>query len=171
MEAPVFRNHFALETVWHLDTTLEEIRGLFEDLLRNPGSLPRLWPHAFLECRVLEPGDARALQRVMRLQTRGFLPYRLRWQVRLCEIRDLERYAFDTCGDLTGRAVFTVAATTRGVSVALDWRLTVRKPLLRSVAWLLKPLLAANHRWAMARGRETVQREIHRRRRAVSAAA
>jgi hypothetical protein len=107
----------------------------------------------------------------MRLQTRGFLPYRLRWQVRLCEIHDLARYAFDTAGDLTGRAVFTVAQTPRGVRIALDWRLTVRKPLLRRVAWVFKPLLAANHRWAMARGRETVQREIHRRRLAAAAAA
>lgn len=167
----MFRNQFSLETVWQLDCTLAEVRGLFEDLLREPGKLPQLWPHAFLECRVLEPGDARALNRVMRLQTRGFLPYRLRWQVRLCEIRDLERYAFETAGDLSGRAVFTVAETPRGVTIALDWRLTVRKPLLRSVAWLLKPLLACNHRWAMARGRETVQSAIHRRRMAVSAAA
>jgi hypothetical protein len=57
------------------------------------------------------------------------------------------------------------------VRICLDWRLTVRKPLLRRFAWILKPLLAANHRWAMARGRETVQREIHRRRLAPSAAA
>jgi len=167
----MFHNHFSLETIWHLDSTLEEVRGLFEDLLRDPGLLPPLWPHAFLECSVLESGDARALNRVMRLQTRGFLPYRLRWQVRLCEIRDLERYSFATSGDLTGRAVFTVAETSRGVSIALDWRLTVRKPLLRRLVWMLKPLLAANHRWAMARGRETVQSEIRRRRLAAAAAA
>jgi len=50
------------------------------------------------------------------------------------------------------------------VDVSYDWRIRARKPLLRSLPWLLKPLFAANHRWAMERGKESVVLELRRRR-------
>ena len=48
------------------------------------------------------------------------------------------------------------------VEVTYDWRVRARKPLLRSLSWLLKPLFAANHRWAMARGAESLALELRR---------
>lgn len=50
------------------------------------------------------------------------------------------------------------------VKVTYDWRVRARKPLLRSLSWLLKPPFAANHRWAMARGAESLALELRRRR-------
>ena len=50
------------------------------------------------------------------------------------------------------------------VAITYDWRVTVTKPLLRRLSWGLKPGLAANHRWAMARGEESLGLEIRRRR-------
>ena len=38
------------------------------------------------------------------------------------------------------------------------------KPLLRRLSWLLKPVFAANHHWAMARGEESLALELRRRR-------
>jgi hypothetical protein len=37
------------------------------------------------------------------------------------------------------------------------------KPLLRYGSWFVKPIFAANHRWAMARGEESLKRELERR--------
>jgi hypothetical protein len=37
------------------------------------------------------------------------------------------------------------------------------KPLLRYGSWFFKPIFAANHRWAMARGEESLKRELERR--------
>jgi hypothetical protein len=48
--------------------------------------------------------------------------------------------------------------------VTYDWLLRADKPLLRRLSWLLKPIFAANHRWAMARGEESLKLELARRR-------
>jgi hypothetical protein len=50
------------------------------------------------------------------------------------------------------------------VDVTYDWRSRARKPILRSLSWLLKPVFAANHRWAMARGERSLALELQRRR-------
>ena len=39
------------------------------------------------------------------------------------------------------------------VEIVYDWRVRAAKPLLQQLSWLLKPVFAANHRWAMARSR------------------
>lgn len=48
--------------------------------------------------------------------------------------------------------------------ITYEWQVQAAKPLLRRLSWLLKPLFAANHRWAMARGEESLRLELRRRR-------
>jgi hypothetical protein len=48
--------------------------------------------------------------------------------------------------------------------ITYDWRVSAAKPLLRRLSWLMKPAFAANHRWAMARGQESLALELRRRR-------
>lgn len=43
------------------------------------------------------------------------------------------------------------------------WRVSAAKPLLRYLSFLLKPVFAANHRWAMKKGEESLRIEIARR--------
>jgi hypothetical protein len=49
-------------------------------------------------------------------------------------------------------------------SVEYDWRVRAEKAILRRLSWLARPAFAANHRWAMARGEESLNLEIARRR-------
>lgn len=49
------------------------------------------------------------------------------------------------------------------VDISYDWRISAEKPLLRRLSFLLKPIFAANHRWAMARGEESLVLELRRR--------
>ncbi len=44
------------------------------------------------------------------------------------------------------------------------WQVRADKPLLRRLSWLLRPVFAANHNWAMARGEESLKLELARRR-------
>jgi len=50
------------------------------------------------------------------------------------------------------------------VVLTFDWRVSAGKPLVRRLGWLFKPLFTANHRWAMARGEESLRLELRRRR-------
>ncbi len=55
------------------------------------------------------------------------------------------------------------------MDVRYDWRVDLQKPLLRALSPLLRPLLAGNHEWSMARGQEGLRAEIERRRLLASA--
>ena len=73
------------------------------------------------------------------------------------------------------RVESTVEEVSDVLGVPLDlprwWRLFARslgriraeKPLLRYLSFLLKPVFSANHRWAMARGEESLRAELGRR--------
>ena len=50
------------------------------------------------------------------------------------------------------------------MDVEYVWTIAAQKPLLRYLSFLLRPVLAANHRWAMARGEESLRLELDRRR-------
>lgn len=50
------------------------------------------------------------------------------------------------------------------VDVTYDWRIQATKPLLRYGSPVFRPIFGANHRWAMARGEESLAQEVRRRR-------
>ena len=50
------------------------------------------------------------------------------------------------------------------VNVTYDWKIRGDNPLLRYLSLLLKPIFAANHRWAMAKGEKSLKLELARRR-------
>ena len=50
------------------------------------------------------------------------------------------------------------------VDLTFDWKIRGDKLLLRYLSFLLKPIFAANHRWAMAKGEESLKLELARRR-------
>jgi len=51
-----------------------------------------------------------------------------------------------------------------GSRATSGWRIRAEKGVLRRFSFVMKPLFAANHRWAMARGEESLRLELARRR-------
>jgi len=50
------------------------------------------------------------------------------------------------------------------VNITYDWKIRADKALLRYLSFLLKPVFAMNHRWAMAQGEKSLCVELSRRR-------
>jgi hypothetical protein len=100
---------------------------------------------------------------VFRLHTKGRLPYTLRWSFRVTERRFPEGFSLEAWGDFDGRGIWTFARDGDFTNVTYDWRIRADKPLLRYLSFLFKPVFSANHRWAMARGEESLQGELARR--------
>ena len=108
--------------------------------------------------RVLDPGGRDGAGRRVALHTRGRLPYTLRWQARMVEDRRPHGWTIEATGDLVGRGVWRLEQRGELVAVRYDWQVAVEKPLLRPLTPILRPVYAANHRWAMARGFEGLNR-------------
>jgi hypothetical protein len=49
------------------------------------------------------------------------------------------------------------------VIITYDWKIRADKPLLRYLSFMMKPFFAANHRWAMRKGLESLRLELARR--------
>jgi len=152
-------NEYHFVSHWRVEATVEEV----SDVLGNAVELPRWWPSVYLSVREIEPGGANGVGRVVELHTKGFLPYTLHWFFRLTESRRPNGFSLQAWGDLEGRGVWTFAQDGRFAGITYDWRIRAEKPLLRYLSFLLKPIFAANHRWAMARGEESLRAELGRR--------
>ncbi len=150
--------HFV--TVWRVAGTVDEVK----EVLGDAGALARWWPSVYLDVREIEPGGPGGLGRVVDLHTKGWLPYTLRWALHIVEPITDTGFALNARGDLDGSGRWTFEQDGPEVVITYDWRVAASKPLLRRLSWLLKPAFAANHRWAMAKGEESLRLELRRRR-------
>ena len=134
-------------------------------VLGDADSLPRWWPSVYLSVVQVADAGPDGTGAVVELHTKGWLPYTLRWTLTITEPMTDTGFALTAAGDLngTGRWTFTTGRT-RGGDHATTGASGPAKPLLRRLSWLLKPVFSANHRWAMARGEESLRLELRRRR-------
>jgi len=151
---------YEFRTVWRVAGTAGEVR----DVLADGPSLPRWWPAVYLAVDPVTEGDDRGVGAELALFTTGWLPYTLRWTLRVDEPVTDAGFALSARGDLDGTGRWTFTQDGPDVVIVYDWRVSASKPLLRRLTWLLRPVFAANHHWAMARGEESLRLELRRRR-------
>ncbi|MCA1644381.1 MAG: polyketide cyclase [Chloroflexi bacterium] len=131
-------------------------------------SLPRWWPSVYLAVCEVAPGEADGRGRVIELFTTGWLPYTLRWRFVVTDSRRPYGISLQASGDLVGRGQWTLTQAGAYADIVYDWRVRAEKPILRYGSFIFKPIFAANHRWAMARGEEGLKLELKRRRAGVT---
>ncbi|MBI3973924.1 MAG: hypothetical protein HY332_21815 [Chloroflexi bacterium] len=153
-------NEYHFVTEWWVEGTVEEVA----DIIGDPVGLPRWWPSVYLDVQEFKPGDAHNVGREIALYTKGWLPYTLRWCFRVVENRHPYGFTIEAWGDFVGRGIWTFEQAGPLVHVTYDWQIRADKPLLRRLSFLLKPVFEANHRWAMAKGEESLRLELARRR-------
>ena len=146
-------------TTWRVEGTCGEVA----DILRDPLALPRWWPSVYLAAEETRPGDERGVGQQVRVVTKGWLPYTLRWQFLVVESRYPHGFTLEASGDLAGRGEWVFVQEGPGVRITYHWRIHAEKPLIRRLSFVLKPLFAANHRWAMAQGEASLKLELRRR--------
>ncbi|MFN0155025.1 MAG: SRPBCC family protein [Gaiella sp.] len=129
--------------------------GTVYALLSCPREYPRWWGEAFLEGE----GDAGPAVpgKQARLLTRGRLPYTLRWTLTCVEAVEPSRLVSRITGDFEGEGIWTIAPVEGGTRVVLEWNVDVRKPLVRRLTPMLRPLFRWNHRWAMRHGERNIR--------------
>jgi hypothetical protein len=154
-------NEYRFVTRWRVKAPREEVFAVLTD----SENLTRWWPSVYRRVQPIgpPPGPDGVGKRLL-LDTQGWLPYRLRWELRVVEHNRPSRLALEASGDFVGSGVWTLAKDGNATEVKYVWAIRAQKPLLRHLSFLLKPVFALNHRWAMARGLESLQLELERRR-------
>ena len=147
-------------TEWEMVGTAREVA----DVLADPLELPSWWPSVYLAVEEVTPGGEGGVGRHVRVLTKGWLPYTLSWSFRVVESRHPHGFTLEADGDVAGRGVWTFEERGAFVHVTFDWQIAAQKPLLRLLSPVARPVFAANHRWAMQRGEESLKLELERRR-------
>ena len=152
-------NSYHFITEWRVEGTCGEVA----DILGDPVGLSRWWPAVYLEVVEIEPPGPSGTGRRVRVWTKGWLPYTLRWRFTVSESRGVRGFSLVADGDFVGTGVWTLVHQGDVVDVQYDWRIRADKPLLRYGTLVMRPIFSANHRWAMARGEESLKLELQRR--------
>lgn len=153
-------NDFQFITRWRVPATLSDVN----QVIGTATDLPRWWPSVYLDVLELERGESSGLGKVVSLYTKGWLPYTLRWQFQVTDVRTPYGFTLEAWGDLTGRGIWTFEPDGEFVNITYDWKVRGDKPLFRYFSFVLKPLFSANHHWAMRMGEISLHRELARRR-------
>jgi len=153
-------SQYRFVTRWRVEGTPEEVYRLVDD----PAGFVRWWPAVWLRVELLDPGDREGVGKVVRYLSKGWLPYLLRWTARTIEKEFPHRIVLRASGDFEGEGRWSFKADGSHADIEYLWMIEANKPLLRYLSFLLRPLFAANHRWAMARGEESLRLELARRR-------
>jgi len=152
-------NEYHFISDWQVEGTVDEVSAIISDT----ASLPRWWPSVYLAVTVLQPGREDGTQKVVKLLTRGWLPYSLDWTLRVTESRHPHGFTLEAEGDFSGRGIWHFVQDGPRVLIRYDWKIRADKPLLRTLSFGFKPVFEVNHRWAMERGEKSLRLELARR--------
>jgi hypothetical protein len=152
-------NEYQFITRWRLPGSPEQV----SDLLGDTETLLRIWPSLYSSATVLAPGDERGVGKVLRVETKGHLPYTLRWTFEVVESRHPYGYSIEARGDMVGRGVWIIEPRADNQThVTYDWRVRTDKPLLKWLSPVLKPLFKSNHDAVMADGEAGLRAQLLR---------
>lgn len=116
----------------------------------------------YIAATIIEHGDERGVGQVVDLTTRGFLPYVLRWRLRISDSHEPLYFAFTAWGDLVGHGSWKIFQQGSRVTLLLDWNVRVEQAVVRLLPRVFRPLIIQNHVWSMAKGEIGLQVELHR---------
>ena len=153
-------NAYSFLTEWRIGAP----RELVYEILKEGKDYPRWWPEVYLDAEYFPSDRQDRVGDRVDFFTRGWLPYRLRWTAEVVQHRKPEIIEIKATGDFDGQGVWRLESEGEATRITFDWQLRAEKPLLRWLSPLFKPLFKWNHAWAMARGYESLCREVSRRR-------
>lgn len=153
-------NTFRIVTEWRIAAPAAQVAAVLADA----PSFPRWWGKVYLSAELLAPGGRDRIGRRVAVHSRGWLPYTIRWVGELVAADLPWSWEIRASGDLNGRGVWRLSEEGAATRVVYDWTVTADRPLFRLLSPVLAPLMAWNHRWAMAQGAAALPGEIARRR-------
>lgn len=135
------RFDYRFHSVWSVDAPLETVFGVLVDI----GGYPVWWP----DVRTVRQVDEDTAE----LTCRATLPFTLVLRMtRVEQEPDAGRLRVLLSGDLEGELRCVLTRRPGGTRLDIGQEVGVRKPLLRVLSPLVRPVLRANHALMMRRG-------------------
>lgn len=135
---------------------IEGDRKLVYEILKEGERYPDWWRPAYQECR-------RVGEEAVACRVRAKLPYTLEFTTELVRERPPEEFEIRASGELEGKGLWRLRQAGKFTEVEFHWDVEARKPWVRALSFLLKPVFRWNHDWVMNTGEACLQSEVDRR--------
>src|SRR5262249_27425380 len=109
-------NDYVFVSRWRVEGTVGEVA----DVLGDFSGLTRWWPAVYLEAEQVQPPDSHGLGRRVRVRTKGWLPYTIRWEFEIVENHYPYGFSIVARGDFDGRGEWRFAQDGPSVDLIYD---------------------------------------------------
>ncbi len=146
---------YRFATVWTVEAPLPPVFDAICQSLEWPQ-----WWTCVEAVRELAPGEPGGVGNVRRYVWKGWLPYRLDFDIRVTRIEPQVAIDGLASGDVEGCGRWSFAHEGGATRVRHDWRVRIASPGLRLLAGLAGPLVRGNHDYVMACGGQGLARRL-----------
>lgn len=150
-------DRYVLVSRWRIDAPLDDVW----QMLVEPEHWPAWWRYV-RRVELLGHGDADGVGAVRRIVWSSALGYGLTLTVTTRRVLKLCEIEASASGDVDGTGLWQIEADGAGTRVTYRWEVVLRKPWMRRLARLLRPLYAWNHHAVMRAGAEGLARRLAR---------
>jgi hypothetical protein len=153
-------NAYSFVDRWRVQSTLDEVY----DVMIRGEDFAGWWPGIYLDSTLIQPGDQNGLGGIARFRSQGGrLLYVLDWTSRTIGVNRPYGFTLEATGDFVGTGRWTFRQDGDWVDMTFEWNIRAENPLLRYGSFVMKPILADNHRFAMRVGEKSLRLELARR--------
>jgi uncharacterized protein YndB with AHSA1/START domain len=147
---------YRFSTVWRIDAPVQEVWAAIQDSAR--------WPEWWINVeRVdqLEAGSDQGVGAVQRYTWKGWLPYRLVFDMRVTRVDPLVALEGEASGDVEGAGRWSFSTDGRDLTVVrYDWWVHTNRAWMNALAPLLRPVFQWNHDAVMREGGVALARRL-----------
>lgn len=148
------RYQYTLNTHWRIPGNISDAY----EILTRPLDYPKWWGLKDFTAIEISGAGADSLGQTVQFEMKGWLPYRLRWQLRAIEAEKPHHIAGVSKGDFEGLGVWSLKQDNGWADITFNWGVTVQHPFLRRWAMLLRPLFLWNHHWVMNKSKQGMEK-------------
>lgn len=142
-------------TIWRIDAPLQAVWAA----IRDSGRWPEWWKNVEGVAQ-LEAGTRDGVGAVQRYTWKGWLPYRLVFDMRVTRVEPLIALEGEASGDVEGVGRWRFSMDGNVTVICYEWRVRTRRPWMNALAPLARPFFQWNHDSVMREGGLALARRL-----------
>lgn len=149
---------FQFVTVWRIEAPRTRVCDAISQCLHWPR-----WWRGVVRVEEVEPGDEDGVGSLRRFTWKGWLPYRLTFDVRVTRVVPLTVLEGRASGEVEGIGRWQFSNQGDVTEVRYDWHVRTNRPWINVLAPIARPLFKWNHDRVMRQGAEGMARLLNAR--------